>query len=197
MSESVDGEVSDDDLVVTLGDTETAVLLLADPFGGKRVVVDGDPPMFERTALVSVQFGGARPSDWLDALRERHTVVGEEVVRPESLDAGESGVTFREVAGPDDLTGYGVALSQTLEAWDDATVVVVLDSLTTLLQHVSSEAAFRFVHVLAGRVARESGALVCQLDPAAHDDQTVASLLQPFDVVVDTTDGGVSVRRRG
>lgn len=196
MSERWSGERVEEQFEVALAGRESAVLVLAEPFGGKTPVVSRESSTLDRVVLVSVEFGGSAPTSWLDAVRDRHAVVGEEVVTPAARDTGESGVTYREVSGPDDLTSYGVALSQTLEAWENATVVVVLDSLTTLLQHVSSEAAFRFIHVLAGRSARESGILVCQLNPAAHDDQTVASLMQPFDVVVDTTGEELVVRRR-
>jgi hypothetical protein len=100
------------------------------------------------------------------------------------------------VSGPEDLTGYGVALTQVLEDYD-VPLYVDVDSLTALLQHVSVDAAFRFVHVLSGRVDRERAVLVASIDPGAHDEQTVATMTQPFDVAVTGEEGDRHVRRRG
>ncbi|WP_380676680.1 DUF7504 family protein [Salinigranum sp. GCM10025319] len=100
------------------------------------------------------------------------------------------------VASPDDLTGYGVALTQVLEDYD-VPLYVDVDSLTALLQHVSVDTAFRFVHVLSGRVDREQAVLVASIDPGAHDEQTVATMTQPFDVTVTGDEDNRRVRRRG
>jgi hypothetical protein len=121
----------------------------------------------------------------------------DDVVLVAPAEAGSFGdVPVYTVEGPENLTGYGMAMTEVLEDYDEP-LLVRLDSLTALLQHVSVNAAFRFVHVLSGRVDRERAVLVASLDPGAHDTQTVATMTQPFDVVVTGEQGTRRVRRRG
>lgn len=106
------------------------------------------------------------------------------------------GVPVYTVAGPENLTGYGVSLTRVLEE-HDAPLFVRIDSLTALLQHVSVNDAFRFVHVLSSRIDREAAVLVASIDPSAHDERTISSMTQPFDVAVTGDEGERRVRRRG
>jgi hypothetical protein len=78
-----------------------------------------------------------------------------------------------------------------------APILVEVDSLTALLQHVSVDTAFRFVHVLSGRVERENAVLVAGINPGAHDDRTLATLTHLFDVAVVGEEGSRRVQRRG
>jgi hypothetical protein len=120
-----------------------------------------------------------------------------EVVLVAPAESGSFGdVPVYTVAGPDDLTGYGVALTRVVDD-HDAPLYVEVDSLTSLLQHASLDRAFRFAHVLSGRVDRERAVLVASIDPGAHDEQTVATLTQPFDVTVTGEEGARRIRRRG
>jgi hypothetical protein len=116
------------------------------------------------------------------------------LVAPNVPDGFDSDRVYR-VGGPDSLTEYGVALTRVFEDVDGP-VLVELDSLTALLQHTTLDAAFRFVHVLSGRIDREQAVLVATIDPGAHDEQTVATMTQPFDVAITGEEGNRQVRRR-
>jgi hypothetical protein len=175
---------------VSLRPQESSVLVQGDPLApGEGSEIDATARLGNgRTVTVDVRFGRLPAAD--DA-------AGDDVVLVAPVDAESVGdVPVYTVAGPDDLTGYGVALTRVLEDIDDP-LMIRLDSLTALLQHVSTDAAFRFIHVLCGRVDRETAVLVATVDPDAHDDQTVATITQPFDVAVTGTGAERRVRRRG
>jgi hypothetical protein len=82
------------------------------------------------------------------------------------------------VSDPTDLAAVGVRASEYLEAWDGngRQTVVVLDSLTGLLEFVDLDRAFRFLHVLTGRVESVGGRGYYLLDPDAHDDRSVSTV---------------------
>lgn len=91
------------------------------------------------------------------------------------------------VSDPTDLPALGVALSEYLESWADngRQTVVYLDSLTKLLEHVDADRAYKFLHLLAGRVGSVNGRGYYRLDPSAHDDQSLAVVRELADSVVD------------
>lgn len=139
-----------------------------------------------RLTTVDVRFGRLPPGFELDAETR--------LVAPNAPDGLDSERVY-SVGGPDSLTEYGVALTRVFEDVDGP-ILVELDSLTALLQHATLNAVFRFVHVLSGRVDREQAVLVASIDPGAHDEQTLATMTQPFDVAVTGEDGAHQIRRR-
>lgn len=93
---------------------------------------------------------------------------------------------------PDDLTGLGIAVNESLPnaAATDRDPVVTFESVTALLQYVDTQRTFRFLHVLTSRI-RAAGALgVFFIDPAAHDEQTVRTIDALFDTIVERDDDG-------
>jgi len=98
-------------------------------------------------------------------------------------------VTVDTVSSPENLTELGVRIVERLEAWHqeypNRQTVVCFHSLTTLLQYVSVDRAFRFLHVFTAHDAMDDATVHCHLDAAAHDEETVATLKSPFDVVCE------------
>ncbi|MFB6152335.1 MAG: hypothetical protein ABEJ40_11075 [Haloarculaceae archaeon] len=88
----------------------------------------------------------------------------------------------RVVSDPADVTGVGMAVTAWLDAHaDDSCSAVCLGSLSTLLQYAETERVFRYLHAVIGK-CRGSGVHVhAHLDPAAHDERTVAPLAQLFE----------------
>jgi hypothetical protein len=178
-------ELSDES--IRLRAEESSVLVHEVPFAAFPTIDTSARLGDEGVVSVDVRFG---------RLPSREELAGDNAVLVAPTEEGSFGdVPVYTVAGPDNLTGYGVALTEVIED-HDAPLLVRVDSLTTLLQHVSVDAAFRFVHVLSGRVDRERAVLVASINPAAHDDQTVATMTQPFDVAVTGEEGDRRVRRR-
>jgi hypothetical protein len=92
------------------------------------------------------------------------------------------------VGDPRDLTGVGMAVDRYLSAWaSDRPTRFCLDSVTTLLQYVPFETAYRFLHVLTGRLVSHGAVGHVHVDPTAHDERTLHALATLFDarVVVD------------
>ncbi len=96
----------------------------------------------------------------------------------------------KTVENPSDLTGIGIELSELLStmakaADDDEEIAFCFDSVTSLLQYADLQRAFRFLHVVTGRVKTVDGTGYYRLDPDAHDRQTLATLKGLFDAVVE------------
>lgn len=109
-------------------------------------------------------------------------------------------ISTTTVAGPDDLTGIGIALDSWLDVWadDPATTHVCIDSVTTLVQYVGPRKAFQFLHVVTGRLASAGALAHFHFDPAAHDQRTVATVESLFsDVFTLEEDTGTWTRVRG
>lgn len=134
----------------------------------------GTPPA--ETAIVSVD----------DRMRSAAAPVD-----PSVYESDGTGHAVSVVESPDDLTGLGITLGRHLNRWEesDGSVLVTLDSLTVLLQYVDLKRAFRFLHVLVNRVKSAGAVGHYHMDPAAHDDQTVATLTSVFDAVARHDDG--------
>jgi hypothetical protein len=101
------------------------------------------------------------------------------------------------VENPSDLTGLGITVSRYFEAWgSDQPTSLCFDSITAMLQYTEFETAYRFLHVLTGRLSAAGAVGHFHIDPAAHDDRTVESLKTLFDAVVTLDDGERTVRTR-
>ena len=77
-----------------------------------------------------------------------------------------------------DLTELGIQISEILErrGRSDRRLVVYFETLTSLLEFVELERAYRFLHVLTGRTRSVGGTFYARLDDDAHDERTVATL---------------------
>jgi len=107
--------------------------------------------------------------------------------------------TLSEVENPGDLTGLGVELSEHLSGRYDTGQpgpALCFDSITHLLQYADLEAAFRLLHVVTGRIRNANARGHYHIDPEAHKQQEIATLMGLFDAVVEHTDDGWTVRRR-
>ena len=176
---------AESDETVTLRESESSVLVQHAPI--RQPPVDPTPRLGGGSPVtVDVRFGDPprAGTSGVDA------ATADVVVAAAEADGDDARYA---VDGPDDLTGYGMALTDVIDD-TDAPLVVRIDSLTALLQHATVDEAFRFVHVLGGRVSREDAVLLAGIDADSHDDRTVAQLLQPFDVTVTGSDG--TIRRR-
>lgn len=109
------------------------------------------------------------------------------------------GPTVVSVSSPADLTGIGIKLGDFFSDWadDGNRLLLCFHTLTTFLQYAELRTVYRFIHVLTGRVRSAGGVAHYHLDPSAHDEQTVNSLLGLFDAAVERDDDGTwQVKRR-
>ncbi|PSQ28515.1 hypothetical protein BRD06_04045 [Halobacteriales archaeon QS_9_67_15] len=129
-----------------------------------------------RMAVVSVETDTRSPQS------------GVEPVRNERVTQARFG-RVETVSSPTDLTELGLRITEVLSEWrDDANdrrTVLCFHSLTALLQSVPVERLFKFVHVLANLPLTEDVTAHYHLDPTVHDEVTVRTLAELFDVVYE------------
>lgn len=177
------------------------VLLLAPPIGGPGPGLCFDllsqtaPNETNVMAILFTSTPGEWIEDWID-----HT--GVSPVRGGIVSVGQAEATVEKrpwtvetVENPADLTRVGIELSDLLSgletaAADEEHIVVCFDSVTSLLQYADLQQAFRFLHVVTGRITTVGGVGHFHLDPEAHDRQTIATLRGLFDAVIEVQASG-------
>lgn len=116
----------------------------------------------------------------------------------ESVLDGHS-VRVETVSDPRDLTGLGIAVNTVLGNWANADIqpVMCFDSITSLLQYSDLQRLYRFLHVLSQRIAKHGGVVHYHLDPTAHKEKTINTLLQLVDAAIEVgPEGNVEFSRR-
>lgn len=195
------GSGDDDRLDLTGLSDVSNVLLLAPSLGrqGKGVCLDllSQTPPSETNVLTITYTDTSNEfiEDWTD-----HVSVSPVRGGVVSIGQGETNVddpswVTKVVENPGDLTGIGIELSELLSSMataadEDEHIVVCFNSITSLLQYADLQRAFRFLHVVTGRVKTVGAVGHYHLDPEAHDRQTIATLKGLFDAVIEVEDDG-------
>lgn len=133
----------------------------------------------------------------LGPTRDDRPAIG--VVDCESNDGGgDPGSLSRHVASPGDFTGAGVATSELIEAVGGrgAGTRVAVHSASDLLARADVKTVFRFLHALSGRIGAADALGVATVDADAHDQQTVTTLRQLFDGLIEVRRGPNGDRER-
>ena len=94
---------------------------------------------------------------------------------------------IRHVSSPVDLTGVGVRVNQLMEDFgrvNGGEARLCVDSVSTMLMYSNLQTVFRFLHVMAGRVALQGDLGIYVVDEGMHDSQTIATLKQLFNAVL-------------
>ena len=177
------------------------VLLLAPSLGGQGGDVCLDlssqtPP--SETNVLTITYTDT-PQEWVQDWLDHASV---SPVRGGIVSVGQADATVddpswavKTVENPSDLTGIGIELSELLSgmataASEDEHIAVCFNGITSLLQYADLQRAFRFLHVVTGRVKTVGGVGHYHLDPEAHDPQTLATLKGLFDAVVQVEEDG-------
>ena len=189
------------ELTERLGDAPAVMLGTPSMGNGGDSCLDlltrGDPAS---TCVLWVSFTRS-PAACLDHWRSRHGTEPAEFGVISVGDApGRTGTavdpaTVETVANASDLTGIGIAVNEFVADRDEP-LTVCFDSLTTLLQYVDLETAYEFLHALTGQLYSVGARSHFHIDPDAHDEQTVHTLLSLFDAEVDLSGPEPSVRTR-
>ncbi|WP_164471705.1 DUF7504 family protein [Halosimplex salinum] len=151
------------------------------------------------------------PSDHLDAWQrvvgtypKRSRIVTVDAdARSNTSRSDESGESPAQkvdcVGSPQNLTRLGVRITDCLDGWADADpdrqVAVCFQSVSALLQYVELPQAFKFLNVVTERCEATEAVAHYHLDPHAHDDQTIETMLDLFDTVLAYEDGEWDLRR--
>ena len=101
---------------------------------------------------------------------------------------------IKYTSSPVDMTGIGIKLSEFLEVFYRNQGIeqnrIMLHSLSPLLMYSDLQTVFRFLHVFTGRIQSVDGLGLFSIDSKAHDDQTMNTLKQLFDGIVETSEEG-------
>lgn len=105
----------------------------------------------------------------------------------------ESGACLQHIAGPGDMTGMGVAITDCFERLQDAGVErgrFGLSSLSTMLTYTDRETVFKFCHVLSSRLDSAGFLGGFTIDSSAHEERTLQVIKQAFDGMIELRERG-------
>jgi hypothetical protein len=168
-------------------------LLLGGPRDGGEEAVCGDlVSVYDDVNLLGVAI--KHDPAYYDRLYRRHLQDGPErlgVVDVGGVDSGEDwGFPTETVSDSGDLTGIGIAVTHFVKRWASTPepTVVCFDSLTPLLHYSDLDRCYRFLDVTTSRLAQVCAVSHAHLNPGAHDEQAIQSLMSVFDAVVERDD---------
>lgn len=97
-----------------------------------------------------------------------------------------------------DLKHLGISISKVLTEWEQSrdAIHVCFHTLTELVRHVEEERAFRFFHVLIGRIEEAGGTVHVHMDADAHEPETISLFAELFDATVEVSADDVAYRSR-
>lgn len=178
---------------------------------GQSVLVAG-PPMSGKSTLLGLLLAETAErvivvstSDGDGVVRDRFPdvdVLGvvDCVTRSQHVDVTETDLV-RYVSSPKNLTEIGMKFTGLVEEFDNdgPPVAVGLDSLSDLLVYREAEDVYRFIRTFTGQASGLGWTSFVTINTEMHDARTTETVLEPFDVVVDTrvADGDRQFRVRG
>jgi KaiC/GvpD/RAD55 family RecA-like ATPase len=180
---------------------------------GTNVLVTGPPLSGKRRLALSILAHGSGLSEGAIVVTTRDSAdrvlsdYEQLVTNPETVDVGivdcvtkHQGRSARDTdvvryaSSPEDMTGIGIKFSEFVEEFRVErgldNIRVMVDSLTTLLMYSDVQTVFRFMHVFTSRIENADALGVHVIESTAHDDETLNTLKQLFDGVVEVDAGG-------
>lgn len=163
----------------------TNLFVVGPPMSGKRsfgrsVLGDGAAGGRDVLFVATSRSVGSLPFDPAEAGR-----FGVVDCTPNSVD--EDGPVV-DVGSPGDLTGMSMPVSRFLDGAEDP--VVLLDSVSPILQYADEESAFRFLSVLTSNLADADGVGLYTFDEGVHAERTYRTFAQLFDGRVELRGSG-------
>jgi len=204
------------DLDEVLPDAEiepgTNLLISGPPLTGKRrvafrILARGTAGN-EGVIVVSTKDGAEKVFDeyrkFADGIENSPVGVVDCVTKQQGAGDVEDSARVKYASSPVDMTGIGIKLSEFLEEFYDGRGVqrnrILLHSISTLLMYSNLQTVFRFLHVFTGRVQSADALGLYVIDSTAHDDQTMNTLKQLFDGVIEVDEdeaGEQSIKTAG
>ncbi|HMB49515.1 RAD55 family ATPase [Natronoarchaeum rubrum] len=195
------------DLADVLPDAEldpgTNLLITGPPMAGKRrlaldILANGTD-QGEGTITVTTKDGGDKILDEyekrVDDVEGKPVGIVDCVTKQRGVGNVEDSPQLKYASSPVDMTGIGIKLSEFLQEFYERRGLtknrVLLHSVSTLLMYSDLQTVFRFLHVFTGRVQSADALGLYVIDSTAHDDQTMNTLKQLFDGVIEVSEDDV------
>jgi len=111
--------------------------------------------------------------------------------------------TIENVSSPSDLTGISVSTAKLFKHFEERGITDVrygLISISTLLQYLSSQKVFKFLHVYTRRIDQTDSLGIYTFDNDSHDPQIVNTITGQFDGLIElreTDAGDIEFRVKG
>jgi len=192
------------DLADVLPDAElesgTNLLITGPPLSGKRrlaldILADGTRQEEGAIVVTTKDSGDKILSEYkkrIDDVENRPLGVVDCVTKQRGVGSAEDGPQLKYASSPVDMTGIGIKLSEFLQDFYERRGLqqnrVLMHSVSTLLMYSDLQTVFRFLHVFTGRVQSANGLGLYVIDSTAHDDQTMNTLTQLFDGVIELSE---------
>ena len=195
------------DLTDVLPDTEiqpgTNVLIAGAPLAGKRGlafdVIASGADRGEGAIVVTTNESAERVlsefGDLVEADSPTDVDIGvvDCVTKQRGIGSVKEDSRVKYASSPVDMTGIGIKLSEFLQDFYEERGLsrnrILLHSVSTLLMYSDLQTVFRFLHVFTGRVQSADALGLYVIDSTAHDDQTMNTLKQLFDAVIEVEEG--------
>lgn len=97
-------------------------------------------------------------------------------------------VSLESLSSPRDLTGISIATARRLQQFSDHGISTVrhgLISVSTLLAYLDLDTVFKFLHIYTRRITDTRGLGIFTINPTAHDPQTINTLINEFDGIIE------------
>jgi len=141
-------------------------------------------------------------SSCIDDLEERATSLDRDLVGVVDCSGSSQQQAIRDiatqrVASPGDLTGISIGtakLMQELTSQEVSSVRHGLVSVSTLLQYLDLDTVFKFLHIYTTRITDTQGLGLFTVDNVSHDPQTINTVMNEFDGVIELRETETSER---
>ena len=185
----------------------TNLMLIGPPMSGKEDIINhvmysgllkGDASI-----IVSTREPGEDLLEWFEQFKNNIDMLPIGIVDCVTKTLGIGAldtIHIKRASSPVDLTGIGVRISQYFEYFcmkkQVPGVRLCINSLSTILMYSNIQTVFRFLHVFTGRVKAVKGLGIYIVEDEMHDQQTIATLKQLFDGMVEikAIDSGHAMR---
>lgn len=145
---------------------------------------------------------------YLDRLERRVTELDQNRVgivdcSGSSQQGASPNLAIQRVSSPGDLTGISIGTAKLMKQFthkDISSVRHGLISISTLLQYLDLHTVFKFLHIYTTRITDTQGMGLFTIDDDSHDPQTINTLSNEFDGIVElreTETGEREIRLRG
>lgn len=96
----------------------------------------------------------------------------------------------RHAQHPSNLTSIGTKFTELVEDREDESLVIGIDTVSTLLQYADSDEMFRFLNVIVQQATGVGCSVTIGIDGCAHEEQTLLQLAHIFDRVIKINQNG-------